>query len=293
MQGLRNVPRHRETPELTLGAGIGEQAASRPAVKRLQRALNILTGSGLKADGKFGDGTKAALISWQRSLGVNNPSPEGTVNRATWNALLRGLVTKLDTGRPLAPAPVTPPSAPGPIDALQPPAPSGVTTPGSGSNVLANNVQNSKPVASGATFGGVPIRGLNQWYLNGCGTAFGGKLDPGDNGIGAFGFKTGPGGREGVAVPESVMVALTGTDDKSVHQQYRVEVLNRLTGKRAVFDIVDRGPGQRVWRSNRRAVLDLTEGAVEKMGGEVIKNSSGRMTADSGLEDLAFRIIRG
>jgi peptidoglycan hydrolase-like protein with peptidoglycan-binding domain len=281
----------RDLPELSLGSGIGEKAASRADVKRLQRALNIVTGSRLEVDGGFGKGTEAALVAWQKSLGVNNPSPEGTLDRAGWNALLRAVVTTLDTGVPrVAPPPSAPPSAPGPIDALQPPASSGVRT--NGSAALTNNVQNNRRVASKATFGGVPIRGLGQWYLDGRGTAFGGKLDPDDDGVGAFGYRTGTGGREGVAVPQRVMAELTGTNDKSVHQQYRVEVLNRKTGKREIFDIVDRGPGQSIWREHGRAVLDLTEGAVAEIGGEVVKNRKGHMIADRGLEDLAFRIIK-
>jgi hypothetical protein len=153
--------------------------------------------------------------------------------------------------------------------------------------------RNTARVASGATFGGVPVRDVGQWYTNATGTAFGGALDPDDNGISAFGYRTGAGGREGVAIPQRIMAELTGTNSKSVHQQYRVEVTNHATGKSAVFDIVDRGPSEYVWRREGRPVVDLTEGAVAELGGTVVKNSRGQMVSTTGLNNLSFRIIRG
>jgi len=165
------------------------------------------------------------------------------------------------------------------------------TPPPSGNASIAR--LSGDPVASGATFGGVPIRAVDQWYESARGTVFGGGSDPEDNGIGAFGFRTGTGGREGVAIPQRVMAELTGTNDKSVHRQYKVEVLNRDTGERAVFEIVDRGPSERIWQRAGRAVVDLTEGAVAELGGRSHKNSRGQTIRTSGIDNLSFRIIRG
>ena len=49
---------------------------------------------------------------------------------------------------------------------------------------------------------------------------------------------------------------------------------------------------RRIWREAGRATVDLTEGAVADIGGTAIKNRSGTTIAVSGVEDLAFRIIR-
>ncbi len=91
-------------PSLKPGDGFNSRPQNRAAIERLQRALNALGGSAaLDLDGRFGERTQAALVAWQQSLGANNPSPEGEVNAATWQALLAALVEKLDAGD----APVT------------------------------------------------------------------------------------------------------------------------------------------------------------------------------------------
>ncbi len=146
-----------ELPELQLGAGIisrGGSVRERAAVRRLQHMLTILTGSHLEPDGKLGDDTRAVLIAWQQSLGTHNPSPEGVVNRDTWDALLSGVAGQL--GSAAAPAR---PSVRNPVPAfdlggaLQTPADNGVSMSGparagSGSPGVHGGAGSSTPDAS-------------------------------------------------------------------------------------------------------------------------------------------------
>lgn len=55
-----------------------------PAVKDLQRRINILTGAGIDEDGVFGPATRAALIAFQNAQALR---PTGFVDDATKDAL--------------------------------------------------------------------------------------------------------------------------------------------------------------------------------------------------------------
>lgn len=126
----------RDLPVLERGAGTSVQ--ERAAVSQLQRALNVL-GAKLEVDGHLGPSTVEALSGWQRSLAAANPSPEGIVTHATWNALLVALVAKLDRGNVSLPSP-PPTMAPSVAQGLPPPATSGVSTPPSNNHSSPTSV---------------------------------------------------------------------------------------------------------------------------------------------------------
>ncbi len=137
----------RDMPALQRGAG-QRSGSEREAVRRLQQALNVVTGSQLVVDGRFGAKTEEALIAWQRSHGVNNPSPEGQINRATWNALLASMVDKLKGAESITAPPPSHTSSRPPTDGLTPPTASGVRTPGSGDRTPAPTGSGSSGVSS-------------------------------------------------------------------------------------------------------------------------------------------------
>jgi len=132
----------RDMPDLQHGAGMRGRFQDRKAVRRLQHALTVITGQHLEPDGRFGDKTRAALVAWQQSLGINNPSPEGVVNRGTWNALLAGMVDKWKTPPVPRPRPTvtTAPTATGTNGALRLPDANGVSTPSSSPSTVNNMV---------------------------------------------------------------------------------------------------------------------------------------------------------
>ena len=65
-----------------------------PAVKQLQRAANKL-GAGLKVDGKFGNRTRAWVLSFQRARGLG---ADGVVGAKTWCALGQAMLNRYGHG---------------------------------------------------------------------------------------------------------------------------------------------------------------------------------------------------
>jgi len=133
-------------------------------------------------------------------------------------------------------------------------------------------------------------------------TGFGGKNDPEDNGLSALGGTTGKGGREGVAIPQALLeskfpdnvklggTALTSKKSKSwVDANVRAVVWNG--GVPHVLPVADFGTAQRIWKDNGRPTLDLTEGAVEKIGGKVGYDSAGKLSTVTGADDLKFSVV--
>ncbi len=140
----------------------------------------------------------------------------------------------------------------------------------------------------GMRFGGqrVPPTGeLGAPHL----TVFGGPNDPDDNGLSAFGGPTGPGGREGVAVPEKILRHFYG-GDKDTWKQVQVEA-TLPDGTKQVLPIADLGTAEWVWARNGKPVMDLTEGAVEQLGGDVIYGKNGTLKGVKGLDGVKFRLL--
>lgn len=75
-----------------------------PAVARWQRQLNTVMQAGLVADGVFGDGTHAATVRFQRSVGIG-PDGAGTVGPRTRAAMARRLRAAPAASRGDRPAP--------------------------------------------------------------------------------------------------------------------------------------------------------------------------------------------
>ena len=136
-----------------------------------------------------------------------------------------------------------------------------------------------------ALFGGVKIG--NQ-FRGAVASVFGGSDDPVDNGLSAFGGKTGPGAQEGVALPKKVLEAVVGSD-RSLWPQTKVRI--RRDGKVHEFPVVDLGTAEWVWERAKAPVLDLTEGAAEALGGSVRRNKAGKITGLEGLGNVDFEIV--
>ncbi len=102
-----------QLPVLRLGDGI-KTTINQDAVKRLQQALGFTAGN---VDGKFGPGTETAVKKFQTD---NKLLADGIVGPATWSALLKKPVGKLDTGNPETGklAPTSPNPAPNPAPNL-------------------------------------------------------------------------------------------------------------------------------------------------------------------------------
>lgn len=120
-------------------------------------------------------------------------------------------------------------------------------------------------------------------------TVFGGPRDPDDNGLSAFGGKTGPGGREGVAVPEKILKHVLG-DDRKKWEAASVEA-TLPDGRKFTLPIADLGTAERVWKRDGQPVMDLTEGAVKTLGGSVIYDRKGNMRDVKGIKGASFRIV--
>lgn len=142
-------------------------------------------------------------------------------------------------------------------------------------------------------FGGVPVKPLGEDWENVEGTVFGGKTDPNDKGINFRGQPTGPGGLEGVAMPQSVMASY-GATKKSDYDNFRVLVRNGSNQNvfPVIVPIVDRGTAESVVEEAGKMKLDLTEGAVKAIGGKVTYNSAGKQAGTSGIGDLKFSVVR-
>lgn len=120
-------------------------------------------------------------------------------------------------------------------------------------------------------------------------TVFGGSRDPADNGLSAFGGRTGPGGREGVAVPEAILRQTLGNDRK-MWEGAPVEI-ELADGRKIVQPVADLGTAERIWRKNGGPTLDLTPGAAEALGGRVIYDSRGNMTGVGGVQIRNVRVL--
>jgi hypothetical protein len=143
--------------------------------------------------------------------------------------------------------------------------------------------------ATPRTFGGQPIQPPGTFYKGARATVFGGKSDPIDNGLSAFGGTTGEGGKEGVAIPLDILKATFPGKDKAWFAANVRAVVKTKDGRQAVFPLADLGTAELVWQRDKRPVLDLTEGAVKQLGGRPIYKD-GKLAGVSGLGDLSFAL---
>lgn len=120
-------------------------------------------------------------------------------------------------------------------------------------------------------------------------TVFGGSSDPDDNGLSAFGGTTGEGGREGVAVPEKLLRHFYG-GDKSTWKDAQVEA-TLPDGTTKILPVADLGTAEWVWKRSGKPVMDLTPGAVEALGGDVIYGRNGTLKGVSGISGVTFRLL--
>lgn len=137
-----------------------------------------------------------------------------------------------------------------------------------------------------SSFAGLPIQ---DRYEGVRASVFGGKDDPVDNGLSAFGGETGKGAKEGVAIPEKILRAVVG-GGKSRWAQTKVRVTTPA-GVTKVLPVVDLGTAEWVWEKEGGAVLDFTPGAAEALGGKVIRDRRGKLKDLQGLNGLSFEIL--
>jgi hypothetical protein len=155
--------------------------------------------------------------------------------------------------------------------------------------------QKSKPTdkSTSSTFGGQPIQPAGRYYENARPTVFGGTNDPADNGLSAFGGTTGAGGREGVAIPQSILAAtFPGKDKKWIADNVKVHVKTDA-GTDAVLNVADYGTAESIWQRDKRPVLDLTEGAIAQLGGRATYNSHGKLSGVEGFKNVNFALTTG
>jgi hypothetical protein len=140
----------------------------------------------------------------------------------------------------------------------------------------------------GLKFGGVSIPATGDLGAART-TVFGGPNDPADNGLSAFGGETGDGGKEGVAVPEKILRHFYG-DNRADWERVQVEA-TLPDGKKQVLPIADLGTAEWVWKRDGKPVVDLTPGAVEQLGGDVIYGKRGTLKGAKGLAGVTFRLL--
>lgn len=167
------------------------------------------------------------------------------------------------------------------IPTLQPTEGS-ILPPAPGSQVSDTVVE---PTTFSGSFGGQPISNV---YSGAKATVFGGPNDPVDNGLSAFGGKTGTGGKEGVAIPQAILEQVVG-GGKQQWAKTRVRVTSP-DGITREFPVVDLGTHERIWEREGRPTLDLTEGAAKQLGAG-IKTRNGKTVGLAGIGDLKFEII--
>lgn len=139
------------------------------------------------------------------------------------------------------------------------------------------------------TFGGHAILPAGESY-QGRATVFGGANDPADNGRSAFGGTTGAGGREGAAIPLDVLRAtFPGRDKAWLVKNVEVEV-STGRGRKATLPLADLGTAEWVWRRAGGPVLDLTEGAVRKLGGRPTYDKRGQLSGMTGIGMVNFTL---
>lgn len=140
------------------------------------------------------------------------------------------------------------------------------------------------------TFGGQPVKPAGEPYTGAAATIFGGKNDPADNGRSALGGTTGPGGREGTAIPEKLLSAkFPGKDKQWISDNVRT-VVRDSQGIAHVLPVADYGTAEWVWKRNGRPTLDLTEGAAKQLGGEPVYQN-GKLTGVRGIDALDFSVV--
>ncbi len=145
-------------------------------------------------------------------------------------------------------------------------------------------------LAPQASFGGQPVKAAGESYQGAAATVFGGPDDPNDNGRSALGGKTGPGGREGSAVPKDLLSAKFPGKDKTWIAANVRTVVRDPQGVMHTLKVADFGTAEWVWKRNGRPTLDLTEGAVKELGGKVIYQN-GRLAGVKGLDALDFAVV--
>lgn len=140
-------------------------------------------------------------------------------------------------------------------------------------------------------FGGVPVKPAGIPYTGASATVFGGKNDPEDNGLSAFGGKTGPGAKEGTAIPQALLAAkFPGKDKKWLAENVRT-VVRGSDGVAHSLALVDLGTAEWVWERAQRPTLDLTEGAARQLGGKVTYTKEGKLSSVQGLDSIAFSVV--
>ena len=144
--------------------------------------------------------------------------------------------------------------------------------------------------STGQNVGGQPIKAPGGVYQNAAATVFGGKNDPADNGLSAFGGTTGEGGREGVAIPQKLLAAKFPGKAKPWLATNVRTVVRAPNGTMRVLDLADLGTAEWVWEKNKRPTLDLTPAAAQMLGGEVVYQN-GKMTGLKGLDNLNFAVV--
>lgn len=142
-----------------------------------------------------------------------------------------------------------------------------------------------------ASFGGQSIKGPGIPFTGAAATAFGGANDPDDNGLSAFGGKTGEGGKEGTAIPQAILAAqFPGRPKEWLAENVRTVVVGP-DGVKHTMPVVDLGTAESVWQRAGRPTLDLTPGAVKRVGGKVSYTQDGKMSGVKGLDSLDFSVV--
>ena len=120
-----------------------------------------------------------------------------------------------------------------------------------------------------------------DFLLKGAGASvFGGRSDPNDSGVNAWGKKTGPGGVEGIAIPDHIFESLGITNEKDKENS---KVLIRVNGKEMMINVADKGPRRDIWENG---TADLTEGIIEQLDGTISRDARGRQTGASGIGEI-------
>lgn len=214
--------------------------------------------------------------AWDSYLSNAGADLDPVQAQKTYDSLFERMILDREDSGPLIPAAPAAIDFTGDVDRLlgTPPAPGKETSSTGG-----------KP----ATFGGQPIQPPGVFYREARPTVFGGKNDPADNGLSAFGGTTGAGGKEGVAIPLDVLKATFPGKDKAWFAANVRAVVKTKDGRQAVFPLADLGTAEWVWKRDGRPVLDLTPGAVKALGGSVV-TKDGKLSSVAGLGPLSFAL---
>ena len=151
-------------------------------------------------------------------------------------------------------------------------------------------------------FGGQIVKPAGEAYQGAAATVFGGKNDAEDNGKSALGGDTGPGGREGCAIPQDILSksfpnhveivngSVTPEGKEWVARNVRA-VVRGPDGAAHVLPVADFGTAEHVWQKNGRPTLDVTEGAAKQLGGQVVYRKGGKQEGLTGLDRLDFAVV--